>query len=162
MACEIVESAGAVYALWGRPTQLDVARILERIRASVKRNAGPIIYVSRVPDGAPPPDAQVRRYLGELMPTIVECCSSYHVVLEGTGFMAAVKRGVLVSLFQIGQRRGPCFVHATCDDVVRHVGADKVATVTGLLNRARSQGLLDGNPLASMVPNAPTHLRKTG
>ncbi len=162
MACEIVESSGAVYALWGKPNKVDFARLLERIRAATKRNGGPIIYVSRVPDGAPPPDAEVRRYLDELMPAIVECCSSYHVVLEGTGFMAALKRGVLVSLFQISQRRGPCFVHATCDDVVRHVGAEKVATVTSLLSRASSQGLLDGNPLASLAPNAPTRFRRTG
>ena len=162
MAVEIVESSGAIFALWGKPNRVDVARLIMRLRAAVERNGGPIVYVTRVPDGAPPPDAAVQRYLNEVMPSIVAGCSSYHVVLEGSGFVAALKRGVLVGMFQISQRRGMFFVHATCDDVVRAIGAEKAATVRSLLNRAKSQGLLDGNPLATMVPRAMTAFRKTG
>jgi hypothetical protein len=162
MACEIVESKGAVFVLWGRPTKVDVARAVERLRSAVDRCGGPVVFITRVPDGAPPPDPAVQRYLNELMPTIVACCSSYHVVLEGAGFMAALKRGVLVGMFQIGQRRGMFHVHATCDEVVRLVGADKEATIRSVLSRARSEGLLDGNPLLSFAPRAKASMRKTG
>lgn len=162
MACEIVESTGAVFVLWGRPNRLDFARAFERLRAAVKRNGGKVVFVTRVPDGAPPPDAETRKYLNQLMPSVIECCSSYHVIMEGTGFLAALKRGVLVSLFRIGQRRGMFYVHSSGDEVVRAVGAENEATVRSLLNRARSQGLLDGNPLVSLMPNARNNLRQTG
>jgi len=40
-----------------------------------------------------------------------------------------------------------------------HVSVNWQATVRNLLNRARSQGLLEGNPLASLVPAAKPNLR---
>jgi hypothetical protein len=35
-------------------------------------------------------------------------------LLEGTGFVAALKRGILAALFQIRWRRGTFFVHVSC------------------------------------------------
>jgi len=162
MPVEIIESTGAMFVLWGRPNPIDVARLSERLHAAVARNAGPILYVTRVPAGAPAPDASTRKHLNAAMPLTAECCSSYHVVMEGTGFGAAVKRGVLLSLFQLTQRRGLFHVHANCDDLLRHVSTEEAATVRNLLNRARSQGLLDGHPLASLAPRGKADLRKTG
>ena len=162
MACEIVESAGAFFTVWGRPNKLDFARAIERLRSAAERNGGPVVFVTRVPANAPPPDAQTRKYLNELMPSVVACCSSYHVVLEGSGFASALKRGVLVSLFQLTQRRGMFFVHSTSGDVIRHLPPEQVATVQNMLQRAKERGLLDGNILQSLAPSRRLSFRETG
>jgi hypothetical protein len=83
-----------------------------------------------------------RARLDELMPGIVSVCSSYHVVLEGDGFAAAIKRGVLIGLFQLGWRRKTFFVHASVEEVARCVSPDERRLVSAILELAATRGLL--------------------
>jgi len=115
MACEFLSGDGVLLAVWGKPSRVDVNRVLEQLESSVEQSGRPVVYITRIPVDAPAPDSSVRQYINAAMPKATSMCSTYHVVLEGTGFMAAIKRGVLVSLFQIGSKRGMFFVHADVD-----------------------------------------------
>lgn len=142
MTCEIVGTERALYVAWGAPETNDIDQIAEHL----KRRAGPskesVFYVTRVPIGAPAPTETVRRYLNHRMAAMIEYCAAYHVILEGDGFTAAMKRGVLVSLFQLTQKRGIFNVHATIDDFRRKVPTVWRSEVERLLSLAAERDLL--------------------
>jgi len=144
MACEVIATEGAVFALWGKPQPADMDRVMAALEAAAAACGHPVVYITRVPVDAPPPDARARARLDELMPGIVRVCSTYHVVLEGEGFGAAVKRGVLTGIFQLSWRGRTFFVHARADEVLRAVDAAVRPAVIKLLDLARASGLLSG------------------
>jgi hypothetical protein len=154
MAVAFTSEDGGLFCLWGRPTLADVNSVLQELRAAAAKAGGPVIYITRVPSDAPAPDAQVRSYLNSVMPTITTLCSSYHVVLEGSGFAAAMKRGVLISLFQISPRRNTFFVHASVDEVASKLPPERRATVRKLLQQVEKAGLADGPLPQSAKANA--------
>jgi hypothetical protein len=86
------------------------------------------------------------------MPGINSVCSSYHVVLEGDGFGAAIKRGILTGLFQLSWRRKTFFVHSSVSDVARNVGPDEQRAVSAILELAATSELLSGPAPASLFP----------
>jgi hypothetical protein len=147
MACEIISTQGAVFALWGRPTPADMDRVEAALHAAAEACGHPVVYVTRVPVNAPPPDAAARARLDQIMPSIVSICSSYHVVLEGDGFGAAVKRGILTGMFQLSWRRKTFFVHAHVTEVARNVGPEQQRALAALLGLATTRGLLSGERL---------------
>jgi hypothetical protein len=161
MACEIVSTKGALFALWGRPTPEDIDRVWDALQVAADACGHPVVYITRLPVDSPPPDAATRARLDQLMPRISAVCSSYHVVLEGEGFGAAVKRGILTGLFQLSWRRKTFFVHAIVKDVARNVGLDQQRAVTAILELAASRGLLSGPAPGSLLPprNAAKHAR---
>lgn len=142
MACEVITTPGAVFALWGEPEVADVEKVRSVIEAAAASCGHPIVYVTRVPVDAPAPNAQVRMKLDQMMPSLLKACSTYHVVLEGEGFAAAMKRGVLTGMFQLSWRRKTFFVHAKVTEVAGSVGLEQRPAVTKLLDAARSRGLL--------------------
>ena len=142
MACQIVSTRGAVFALWGEAKPADIDQVLAALQRAVAECGHPVLYVTRLPVNAPPPDAAARAHLDRLMPNIATLCSTYHVVLEGEGFGAAIKRGVLIGLFQLGWRRKMFFVHATVEQVVASVTPDVRRALDNLLIATRAQGLL--------------------
>jgi len=77
------------------------------------------------------------------MPELVKFWSTYHVVLEGDGFRAAMKRGVLTGLFQLSWRRKTFFVHASTNQVANDVRPAERRALTELLDAARERGWLD-------------------
>lgn len=144
MACEIISTKGALFALWGRPTPEDMDRVRAALQTAADACGHPVVYVTRVPVNAPPPDAAARARLDKLMPGIISVCSSYHVVLEGDGFGAAVKRGILTGMFQLSWRRKTFFVHATVNEVAPNVGLEQRRAVAAILELAARRGLLSG------------------
>jgi hypothetical protein len=160
MAVSIVSGKGCVFSVWGRPKKEDMDLVLKELRETADISGGPVAYVTRVPANSPAPDAEVRRHLDALMPEVVKCCSTYHVVLEGKGFVAAIKRTVLSSLFQIGWKRGLFFVHAFPSEVVHNVAAARVSEVTSVLERAKVVGLFTTEGPASSPPPAPKPKRE--
>jgi hypothetical protein len=118
-----------------------------------------VVYITRVPVNAPPPDAASRARLDKLMPGIVAVCSSYHVVLEGDGFGAAIKRGILTGLFQLGWRRKTFFVHASVNEVARNVESTQQRAVHAMLELAATRGLLSGAAPDSLSPTQPNSYR---
>jgi hypothetical protein len=144
MACEIISTNGALFALWGKPTPEDMDRVRAALQVAASECGHPVVYITRVPVNAPPPDAAARARLDKVMPGIVEVCSSYHVVLEGDGFGAAVKRGILTGLFQLSWRRKTFFVHATVNEVAHHVRPELKRVVAAMLELAAKRGLLTG------------------
>jgi hypothetical protein len=133
---------------------------MDRVRAALQVAADacghPVVYITRVPVTAPPPDAAARARLSELMPGILAVCSTYHVVLEGEGFGAAVKRGILTGMFQLSWRRKTFFVHATVNEVARNVGSEQQRAVAAIFELAAHRGLLAGP-----APDAPSPQRST-
>jgi hypothetical protein len=154
MACEIAVCRGAVFCLWGKPAKSDFDRLLRQLAESAKEFGAPVIYVTRVPAEAPAPDAEVRKYLNSILPRFMESCSSYHVVLEGTGFGAAMKRAVVTGLMQLGFRRGSFFVHASASEVTHHVRRENQPEARAILELAAKRGLLDSTMAVSATPPA--------
>jgi hypothetical protein len=155
MAISIVSGKGCVFSVWGKPKREDMDLIEKELREAAIVSGGPVTYITRVPVDAPAPEPDVRRHLDALMPKIVESCSTYHVVLEGKGFVAAIKRAVLNSLFQIRWKRGLFFVHAFASEVVHSVPTAKAAEVKAVIERARVVGLLTTDTVSSVPPPAP-------
>jgi hypothetical protein len=152
VACEIISTRGAVFVLWGRPTPGDLDRVRAALQAAAEACGYPVVYVTRVPINAPPPDAATRARLSQLMPGILSVCSSYNVVLEGEGFGAAVKRGILTGMFQLSWRRKTFFVCATVNEVLRNVDPEQHRAVAAILELAATRGLLSGLAPDSLSP----------
>jgi len=146
MACEIIDVEGAVFVLWGRPTQVDLDRVIERVEQVASAAGGPIVFVARVPQAAPAPDGAVRAHLNQMMPRFAKLCSSYHAVLEGGGFMSAIKRAIMAGLFQFGFRSGTFFVHETEHGITSKADGVDRARAQALLARAAAKGLLTAGP----------------
>lgn len=158
MACEIISCEGAVFVLWGKlTTKPDVDRVMDRLRLIAKNSGRPVIYISRIPVDASPPESEVRAHVNSYMPECVKLCSSYHVVLEGTGFFAAMKRAVLSSLFQLSWRNGTFYVHSAPKEVIFKLDRHARADAEKVLHMAETHGLLDakapGDAGVSQRPN---------
>ena len=159
MAVEIITTDGAVFALWGKPTKADLDRVVDKVERLAAQRGRPVVYIARVPPTAPAPDDAVRPYMNSLMPRFIKVCSSYHVVLEGTGFVSAIKRGVLASILQLGWRNGSFFVHDHARSVSAKVDRSVRADVESILGLAEAKGLLtapppeDGAPVATTRPS---------
>ena len=146
MACEIISVEGAVFALWGKPSKADLDRVVDRVELIAQATGKPILYITRVPTAAPAPDPDVRQHLNTLMPRFIKACSSYHVLLEGSGFVSAIKRAVLASLLQFGWRNGTFFVHENEKGVFAKVDRATRPDVEAILELARKRGLLTAPP----------------
>lgn len=146
MAVATVAVEGGLFAVWGKPTVRDVDRVAQEMREGVAMAGHPILYVTRVPEYAPAPDPDVRRYLNSQMGLAGELCSTYHVVLEGSGFTAAMKRAVLVALFQVAGKRRTFFVHSLPEEIYGVVRGDDLSVARQLLKQAKWRRLLDGDP----------------
>lgn len=140
-----------MFSVWGEPSTTDIDNALLCLQTIYEKARTPVLYITRVPSNAPAPDAKVRQYLYAKMPIVTTMCNAYHVVLEGTGFLAAMKRGVLVSIFQISHRRNTFFVHSSIDEVLAKVCPEKRSAVRSMLRIAEMQGLLSGIPLGTKV-----------
>ncbi len=142
MACDIFSTRGAVFALWGKPELADMDYVKAEVEAAAAACGHPVVYVTRVPVEAPAPDAEVRAHLDQLLPGILKACSTYHVVLEGEGFGAVIKRAILTGMFQLSWRRKTFFVHAKVSEVAASVSLGQRPDVDRLLHAAQMRGLL--------------------
>lgn len=142
MACELITTSGAVFALWGEPELADIEKVRGAVEAAAAGCGHPVVYVTRVPVDAPAPSAQFRAKLDESLSAMLKACSTYHVVLEGEGFAAAMKRGVLTGMFQLSWRRKTFFVHAKVSEVGGSVALEQRPAVDRLLDAARTRGML--------------------
>jgi hypothetical protein len=154
MACEIVSTEEAVFVLWGKPTRADADRAFNRVELIASAASKPILYITRVPANAPAPDPDVRAHINAMMPQVVKACSSYHVILEGTGFISAIKRGVLASLLQFGWRKGTFFVHDTDKGVIPKLDRAMRPAAEKILRLARERGLLTAPAPEDLAPSA--------
>lgn len=143
MACDIASNGPVVFVLWGTPELADLARILHEV-AGVERiyGAGKAVYVARIPQDADAPPAHVRRVLSQKMPAFVERFQSYHVVLEGDGFGATIKRSALVGLNLLCRGRKKVFIHARHEEILREAPVEKRAHLIGAFRTFLPLGLL--------------------
>jgi hypothetical protein len=154
VACEIIHSSEAVFVVWGQPTREDIIRVSREVAQTAARSGHPIVYLTRVPVDAPAPDAELRKFINGQMPTLIESCSSYHVIMEGSGFVAAVKRGVLTSMLRPIWKKKLFFVHARAEGVTRTLFGAERSAAEELLDRARRLGLLTCTAPASALPRS--------
>jgi hypothetical protein len=146
MAVDIISTEGAVFVLWGKPSKADVDRVIDRVELIAHASGKPILYITRVPTAAPTPDPDVRQHMNSVMPRAIKACSSYHVLLEGSGFVSALKRAVLASLLQFGWRNGTFFVHENEKAIAGKVDRSVRPDVEAILQLAEKRGLLAGPP----------------
>lgn len=142
MTINLCSVPGAVFALWGQPTVADVDNLLNELRLCAQRNGGPIVYVARIPTASPVPSAEVRKHIDRHMTELVGLCASYHAVMEGSGFVAALKRGVLMSMQQIAGRSKLFFVHSTAEEIFEKLERSRAPVVRRLLLVAARNGWL--------------------
>jgi hypothetical protein len=158
MACEIISCEGAVFVLWGKPTVDDVERVMNRLELIAEKSDRKIVYLTRVPVDAPPPDPVVRKALESVMPRAVQLCSFYSIILEGQGFVSAVKRGVLTGLLMLGWQRENFRVCASPAEVLPQSNRKVREDVERIHYLAESKGLLtcsapDGPQSARIGPS---------
>lgn len=142
MACEIISCEGAVFVLWGKPTVADLQRVIDRVELIAEKSSRQVIYVTRVPVDAPAPDAVFRKALEGAMPRFIALCSHYSVLLEGEGFISALKRGILTGLLLLGWRRQAFHVCATARELVQQIKPELRVDAERILYLAESKGLL--------------------
>ena len=142
MACEIAVSGRVVLVLWGKPELSDLPRIDQQVRGA-RAEAGPVIFIARVPAHAEAPDPEVRAAITDMLQTFMSLCSSYHTVLEGSGFAAAAKRMVLSTIFLMTGRREKSHVHSSCDALLSGAPASERVELGAALQALRGRGLLD-------------------
>jgi hypothetical protein len=142
VACEVISVDGAVFVVWGEPTKQDLDEVVKRVEYAAAEAGRPVVYITRVPEHAPAPEGEVRAHMNALMPRFIKVCSSYHAVLEGRGFVSAVKRMVLASIFQFGFRSGTFFVHDSERSILDKVEPGGRRAVEAILAQAAAKGLL--------------------
>jgi hypothetical protein len=142
MSCEILSLEGAVFVLWGKPTKDDLDRVVQRVELVASTSGGAIVFIARIPQGSPAPDDEARAHMNALMPRFIKVCSSYHAVIEGSGFVSAVKRAILAGLLQFGFRNGTFVVHESEKSVAGRVDRSMRPRVEALLSLAGTRGLL--------------------
>lgn len=152
MACEIVKCRGGLFVVWGTPSAEDMDRVLDELTEAAQSNGGKAIYITRVPVGAPPPANEARDRFNAVLPRLMAQVSSYHVVMEGTGFVAAFKRATLTTLLQPFWRRRVFYVHATCNDALAQTDASFHHVAQHLIRLAESRGLTQGPLPANPAP----------
>src|SRR4051812_42968465 len=152
MACEILSTEAAVFVLWGKPTKADMDRVVNRLELVANASGHSVIYIARIPKAAPAPEDDTRAYMNLLMPRFMKVCSSYHAVLEGSGFVSAIKRAVLTGLLQWGFRYGTFFVHESEKTILAKVGLAGRPVVEDVLAKAAIKGLLTAPPPDDVVP----------
>lgn len=155
MTCETLRHQNIYFVLWGTPEVADFDRILWDVRHLVRETGRSAVYIARVPAGAPAPDARVRSYMSQLAPEFFTVCSSFHVVLEGIGFVAAVKRSVMIGLFQLSKHRGILHLHESPAKLLERAPRDEAPAMRTLLNQASSAGMLSGPLMAAPQSKSP-------
>lgn len=145
MACEIVKRPGGIFVVWGVPSAEDMERVLLELTEAAAANGGKAVYITRVPVGAPAPDGVARARFNAVLPELMARVSSYHVVMEGTGFVAAFKRATLTTLLQPFWRRKVFYVHATCEDALSQMDDTFYVIAQDLLRTAEERGLTRGS-----------------
>ena len=158
MSCEILSVDGAVFVLWGKPSKADLDRVVERVERVASDAGSPIVFIARIPEGAPAPEGEARAHMNALMPRFIKVCSSYHAVLEGRGFVSAVKRAILAGLSQFGFRNGTFVVHDSEKSVPSKVERSLRPRAEALLSLARTRGLLTATSPEDYALASPTHL----
>lgn len=146
MSCEILSVEGAVFVLWGKPNKRDLDRVLDRVELIASASGRPIVFIARIPKNAPAPEDEARAHMNALMPRFIAVCSSYHAVLEGSGFVSAIKRAILAGLLQFGFRNGTFFVHENEKSILGKVDRELRPAAESILTLASSKGLLTAPP----------------
>jgi hypothetical protein len=142
MACEILTLDDAVFALWGKPNKADLDRVLATVEQAADSLGRPVLYIARIPKDAPAPEGEVRAHMNALMPRFVKSCAGYHALLEGSGFVSAVKRAVLAGLLQFGFPNGTFFVHDTPKRILAKAQPSQRPSLEAILALATRKGLL--------------------
>ena len=142
MACEILILDSTVFALWGKPTKGDLDRVLSTVEQQAQSAGHPVVYIARIPQDAPAPEGEVRAHMNALMPRFIKSCSSYHALLEGSGFVSAIKRAVLAGLLQFGFPKGTFFVHDDKKRIFEKVSVAQRPKIEAILELAARKGLL--------------------
>jgi hypothetical protein len=163
LSCEIISVEGAVFVLWGKPTKRDLDRVVDRVELIAGASGKPIVFIARVPKTAPAPDDEARAHMNALMPRFIAVCSSYHAVLEGSGFVSAIKRAILAGLLQFGFRNGTFFVHENEKSILGKTERELRPAVEAILSLASTKGLLTAPPPEDFpMPPAPGPRRDVG
>jgi hypothetical protein len=163
MSCEILSIEGAVFVLWGKPTKRDLDRVVDRVELIASASGKPIVFIARIPKNAPAPDDESRAHMNALMPRFIAVCSSYHAVLEGSGFVSAIKRAILAGLLQFGFRNGTFFVHENEKSILGKTERELRPAAESILTLAATRGLLTAPPPEdSPLPPTPGIRRDAG
>lgn len=143
MPHHLITERGALFVLWLGVTRDDALAVLSALEEAYHIHQRKLVYISRVPAGAPLPDRSTQVYLASRMSRVTEMCSTYHVIMEGEGFNVAAHRSLLLELFQLGRRRSTFFIHSSVDDVLARVSSLEHRCASHILAMAKAKGYLD-------------------
>jgi hypothetical protein len=122
MACDISSKGRVVIVTFGDPEIADLERIMGHVVKVHEKTGLPILYVSRVLESSKPPSSQFNQALKTRMGELLALCCAFHAVMEGHGFLAAIKRTAVSAAFLTSGKRSLFHVHGTMDEMIRSVG----------------------------------------
>jgi hypothetical protein len=143
MPYEMAVHGQVVFVVWGKPEASDISRVVAEIEHVASKTGRQVVFVTRVPAGAEPPDENVRGAAAAKLGYALQRCSGFHVVMEGSGFTNTIKRSVFATISMLARTtRGKVHVHAEVKDVVSRVAPDIRAEVSASLRVIAARGLL--------------------
>jgi hypothetical protein len=110
------------------------------------------VYMAVAVPASGMPEKSARHELAQGLSTLFETCSCVHLVIEGSGFLAASQRAAAAGIFLLAGRRGRASTHASLADALRecqHLQAPAAAILAG----AQAQGLI--SPVAAASGERP-------
>lgn len=123
-ACMFARWRGIAFPLFGKrlPTLASASALGKQLEAHGKRvGAGKLIEISLLDRQIGTPDARVRKALDAMVPMLAPYYGCVTAIFEGTGFKAAMIRGVLTGFQLISRLNYPHKIFATVDECAEWV-----------------------------------------
>ena len=89
---------------WGVPEVADCEEIKARIPALRERAGKPLVYIAVMPADLPKLEDDHRKILMDLTEAVLPACHKLIIVMEGTGFRAAILRSAMTAVMLLTRR----------------------------------------------------------
>jgi hypothetical protein len=127
-----------VIHIWrGQPTVENVAKMVATCNELISSSRAPVTCLGIVERSSPPPEEPVRAALAKWSRDVVPRMIGAVIVAEGSGFRAALVRGVGLALTTLMPHRIPFKFVSSVDDAIDHL-APKLPVASGGASVLRS------------------------
>lgn len=129
-------------AVWETKPTRDLFEIQKaHLAAAVAREPGRALFLCIVSKGAAPPDQEVRDASSKMVASHGQRLAGCALVIEGTGFRAAITRTVLTGIMIVTRAPVPITFHdsvaAGCRWLEARAGGERIRGLTEKIERAR-------------------------
>lgn len=130
-----------LFVRWKQTCEVaDVAIIRQRTEAAHREVGDRLVYVSIIPVGVPPPDAETRAALRDGTQHATTHCRSIHIVIEGEGLRRALIRSVSAGILLAS--RSTFKIHSTVREALEEARKIVDLDVDAIIATADRKGFL--------------------